>query len=161
MTGEFGTKDGPLIVFVCTANMCRSPMAEYLLKDSLEPGSTWRVVSAGTDAPHGMPPSYQAVQVLKEWGIEMDEHRSDPLTREVVDDASVIIVMTTSHAARIRWRFPDAEGKVRLLKSFLRNSYGNDTDIPDPIGLSDVVYRGIRDLMKEAMPTLIDYVENG
>lgn len=161
MTGETGTENGPLIVFVCTANMCRSPMAEYLLKDSLEPGSTWRVVSAGTDAPNGMPPSYQAAEVLKEWGIEMSGHRSCSLTREIVDDASVIVVMTTSHAARIRWRFPDAEKKIRLLKSFLRNSYGNDTDIPDPIGLSDVVYRGIRDLMKEAMPALIDYVENG
>ncbi len=135
-------------------------MAEYLLKDSLEPGSTWQVVSAGTDAPEGMPPSFQAVEALREWGIDMEEHRSSPLTRELVDAATIIVVMTTSHAARIRWRFPDMAEKVHLLKSFVRNTYGDDRDIPDPIGLSDVVYCGIRDLMKEAIPGLIDYVEN-
>ncbi len=149
-------RKGRLIVFVCTANMCRSPMAEYLFTADAGRDASWLACSAGTDAGEGMPATQQAVEAMAERGIDVTRHRSRPLSRELVDSSDLVVVMTQSHASRILWRFPDAAPKVRLLKSFLPEVHAEDLDVPDPIGLSSVVYAAIRDLMSEAMPEIMN-----
>ena len=151
---------GDSVLFVCTANMCRSPMAEYLLREELPKESAWTVRSAGTDAADGMPATDQAVSAMEEIGVDMGRHRSRRLTRETADEADVIVVMTAAHAERIEWRFPDVAHKVCRLKSFVPNAASEDTDIPDPIGLGEYIYRAIRDEMQVAMPQLCRYLES-
>lgn len=154
------TKKKRSIVFVCTANMCRSPMAEYLMRDAVEGrGLGWEVSSAGTSAPDGMPASYQAVLAMADLDIDMNEHRSQPLSREMVDAADLIVVMTADHESRVTWRFPDAADKIRRLRSFVPEVLADDMDVPDPIGLSDFVYRGIRNDMRVAVVNIIEHVE--
>lgn len=146
-----------LVLVVCTANVCRSPMGEYLLRRELGPDSRWEVRSAGVAAGEGMPASAQSVLAMAELGEDLTGHVSQPLTRELVDAASLVVVMTADHAARVRWRYPNSATKVRLLKSFMPTDDG-ETDIPDPIGLSDMTYRRVRDEMQAAMPGLAEYL---
>jgi protein-tyrosine-phosphatase len=137
-------------------------MAEYLMKRELaDRHPDWRVLSAGTDAVDGAPATFSAAAALAEIGLDATGHASQPLTRELVDSADLIVVMTTRHAERIAWRYPDAADKVVLMKSFVPWTREDEMDVPDPIGLSDFVYRGVRDEMQDAMPSIVEHLERG
>ncbi len=128
-------------------------MAEYILRHRLagRPGVT--VESAGVMAPQGMPASAGALDVLEEWSIDAGPHRSRMLTRELVDAATLILVMTEQHMKDVLSAFPKARGRVFLLKSF--GTSGQGGDISDPIGLPVNVYRRVRDEIDAAISDLI------
>ncbi len=148
--------DPALIVAVCTGNICRSPMAEALIRRRLGPGGNWEVLSAGVAAPQDQPASEEAVESLREWEIDLSGHRSRPLTRKLVDRADLLVVMTAAHGQEILRRFPEARGKVRLLTSF--GTARQPENIPDPIGLSLDVYRKTRDRIDSAVADLVLYL---
>ena len=144
------------ILFVCTGNVCRSPMAEYILRHRLggKPGVT--IESAGVMAPQSMPASAGAADVLEEWKIDISQHRSRMLTRELVGAATLILVMTEQHLKDVLSAFPSAKGRVFLLKSFGTSRQGED--IADPIGLPVNVYRQVRDEIDSSISDLILYM---
>jgi protein-tyrosine-phosphatase len=146
-----------LMVFVCSGNVCRSPMAEYLLRQRLGADSGWRVISAGVSAGAGMPASDAAVEALSEMDIDLGPHRSRPVTKELVREASMLVVMTATHYQQMKSMFPDSAGHVYLLKSFDPEADG--TDVADPIGSSVDFYREIRDEISAALPGLIKYMK--
>ena len=147
----------PLVLFVCTGNVCRSPMAEALLRHHLPPGSPWRVASAGISAFDGDAPSADAVEALAEQEIELPAHRSQCLTEKLVREAQVIVALTRSHRDDILDRFPAATQKVFLLRSFDPRS-SDDKDVPDPIGSGLAVYRRCRDCIAAAIPGLVEFL---
>ena len=144
------------LIFVCTGNTCRSPMAEGLLKKLLGPDCGWEVSSAGVHAGNGAPASSGAVEALRMLGIDLTGHRSRRLTPEMVRTADLIVTMTRSHRDAVLDISPESEGKVFLLKSFGIAQCA--ADIYDPVGEALDVYRRVRDEIDAALPDLILYM---
>lgn len=138
---------------VCTANQCRSPMAEYLLKRRLGTGSGWNVISAGTSALAGLRASRYAIEAMGAIGIDISGHRARILTEDMVDSADIIITMTRLQRAEIVSLYPRATDKVFTLKSFAGGTGGRDVD--DPMGMSGDDYRQTRDEIDEVMPDVV------
>lgn len=144
------------ILMVCTGNVCRSPMAEYILRHRLGADAGITVSSAGLMALDGAPASESSVRALKEWGMDASAHRSRMINADMVRSADRILVMTDMHRAELLRLYPEARGKVFLLKSF--GVDGRTENIPDPIGLTLDVYRRVRDQIDEGISDLILYL---
>jgi protein-tyrosine-phosphatase len=144
------------VLAVCTGNVCRSPMVEYLLRHRLADQPEWLFGSAGVFAGEGAQASPESVAVLKEWGIDASGHRSRGLTRELVDAADYILVMTRGHASAILAQWPDCAERVHLLTSF--GLAKEPAEVDDPIGCSLSVYRQVRDQIDAAVSDFILYL---
>lgn len=144
------------ILFVCTGNTCRSPMAEWLFRHRLGPDAGWIALSAGLSALPGGAASKETHEVLGELGIDASEHYSRPVSREWVDRSTLIAAMTEGHRAELLAQYPEAADKVRLLTEF--GTGGRVEDISDPIGQSVGVYRYTRDQIDRAIADLILYI---
>jgi protein-tyrosine phosphatase len=133
-----------IVLFVCTGNTCRSPMAELLMRarlaehvgcklDDLEQHGV-TVMSAGIAAAPGCPPSSEAVQVMREQGLDLSRHEAQPLTDQLVRHADLILTMTQSHLQSIVERWPSAADRTRVLMP-------DREDVCDPIGQTIGAYR--------------------
>jgi protein-tyrosine-phosphatase len=146
------------VLFVCTGNTCRSPMAEALLRTRMP--ESWdeylEISSAGTSAWGGQPAAENAVAVLEEKGIELGDHRSTLLTREQIIDSDLVIVMEAEHAHFIRSIVPEAEVEILLLGEL---DHGRESpDIDDPIGGPGELYAACRDELDALVELLINYL---
>jgi len=126
------------VLFVCTANVCRSPMACAIFRRILEgeqDKAHWRVESAGTWAVDGLPASSGSQQVMKEWGMDISDHRSRAVDQELLALFDLILTMESGHKEALRAEFPDFSNRIFMLSEMIDQTF----DVADPIGrpLSD------------------------
>lgn len=120
------------ILFVCTANMCRSPMAEGLMQRKLEREGRANEIcaaSAGAWTEDGHPTSENAILEMAARNINIAGHLSRALTEEMVKDAALVLTMTRSHAEAIRAEFRKYAKRIHSLAEMAGRSY----DVDDPI----------------------------
>lgn len=142
-----------LILFVCTGNLCRSPMAAGLLRQRLADeglDDRYEVSSAGVWARDDQPASKHAVAVMAERGIDIGQHRAHTITAQDVSLASLILVMSREHEEMIRNTWPQYEWKVHRLSEMM----GKRKNISDPYGGTIEEYRQCADIIS-------DYIDRG
>ncbi|MFP4017226.1 MAG: ribose 5-phosphate isomerase B [Halanaerobiales bacterium] len=144
------------MVFVCTGNTCRSPMAELLFNKLLEENnvSGWEVISAGISSFPGQMISQNAAKVLREEGINSEEHSSKQLNEEILSEADLILTMTGNHKRRILSSFPEYTDRVFTLKEYAGNIV-DGSDIIDPFGQSELIYRETRDEIRKCLESIL------
>ncbi len=147
------------VLFVCTGNICRSPIAEGLFRRLIGNRKDIEVLSAGVHAVRGQPPSLYAVQVCAEEGVNISDLRSQPLTAALVDRATHIFAMTGAHLETIQTLFPQGAEKSFLLREFEEPGTTVWRDVPDPIGLGREVYEDCARIISNALPSVLAFVE--
>lgn len=119
------------ILFICTANICRSPMAMGLFRELVsQSGDEWRIESAGVWADPGFPAARNTQKVLEARGLEVNDHRSRPVSAEMIDEFDLILVMERNHQEALRAAFPDKADHIYLLSELIDER----SDIVDPVG---------------------------
>ena len=146
------------VLFVCTGNICRSPIAEGLFR-RLVGNRNIEVASAGVHAVRGQPPSLYAVQVCEADGVDISNQRSQPLTADLVEHATHIFAMTGAHLETIHMLFPHGAEKTFLLREFEEPGATLWRDVPDPIGMGRDVYEDCARTIKNALPSVLSFVE--
>jgi protein-tyrosine-phosphatase len=148
-----GKIDMSVIMFVCTANICRSPMAAGLLRQRLaEEGldTDYQVISVGVQAEDGRPVSKNAMFVMAERWVDITDHVARAITAEDVARSDLILVMAREHEQVIRQMWPQYAWKVRRLSEMV----GKRQDVKDPYGGSIEKY-------EESANVLSDYIREG
>jgi protein-tyrosine-phosphatase len=136
----------PTILFVCTTNLVRSPMAVKLFKSMLPPSQKheYQVLSAGMWAEEGLPASTITQQVMYEFGLDLSRHRSHSVTPELLQQADLVLTMKAAHKRTLQDERPDLAQRIYLLSELA----GGAWDVPDPDHESMLDVRGTADTLQ-------------
>ena len=144
------------ILFVCSGNTCRSPIAEGIAKEVFSSPETYQISSAGTSALDGLPASSLATMVASQNSIDLSEHRARLLSGAIVKDADLIITMGSKHRETVGIIDPSTLEYAFLLTEFCDDEEG---DVPDPIGMGVEEYEKTFEVIEKCVRRLKDKLE--
>ncbi len=134
------------ILVVCVGNICRSPTAEYLLRDGLQKHQGIEVSSAGLGALVGRGVDEQAAALLAQHGVDCDSHQARQLDAQMLHQADLVLTMEHGHIDGIRSIAPEVRGKT-----FLLGKWSGDIEIPDPFRRSDEMFLEVYQLIEKSV----------
>ena len=143
------------ILVICVGNICRSPMAEYLLRARLPAETGSKVCSAGIGALVGKPVDDTALELLKEHGIDATAHRARQVTAAMLANADLILAMEEGHLKRLHDMAPQIRGRA-----FLFGKWQNNEPVPDPYRQQRPAFEHAFKLIDQATESWLKYLGN-
>ncbi|MBN2366650.1 MAG: low molecular weight protein arginine phosphatase [Calditrichaeota bacterium] len=150
------------VLLVCTANVCRSPMAEVILRRLVTERGLQDIIevkSAGIYAMDGQKSSDLTVKVAAENGLDLEGHRSQSITPRMIHQSDLILVMTPNHRNDLLQFFPKQTGKIYTLKEFERKKIPAKAAVDDPIGMPLNFYRQIFNEIQSELKRIFPKIE--
>lgn len=149
------------VMFVCTGNTCRSPMAEGGLRKLLENKEIKdiEVYSSGTGAATGFPATVYAIEAVRVWYADIRQHVSQPLTSELIRQADLIFCMTSSHCYEVIRMVPDARKKTFVLKNYPElgcDGEGIEDPIGEPLDMYNQTFLEIGEELGRILPSVLE-----
>lgn len=143
------------IMFICTGNICRSAMAHRMLeKRAKEENKNIEVYSCGVYAINGDVPTYEGIEVMREYGIDLSKHRATNIRNSGIEDMDVILCATNSHKNNVIAMYPALKEKVFTIKEYA--GYRDNLDIKDPWGYGIETYRMCVSEIEDCINKMID-----
>lgn len=148
------------VLFVCTGNTCRSPLAEGIFRQLVDGRDD--IVShgsAGVSAIEGDRISPETAAELKRRAADLVNFRSRSVTEEMLREVSYVFAMTGAHLDMLVRSFPEYAEKYYLVCDFIELNGHVGVDVPDPIGMGARAYKHVAEVLEQALPTLIEFIE--
>lgn len=150
-----------LVLFVCTANLSRSPMAEAMFRHEVQEWEEIVVASCGTKSVPGFCPTPEALTVLQTHGYSTEGLVTHRITAEVVDRANFIFVMGDVHLKTIQQKYPRAADRTFLITDFSEDEHDRGLDVLDPHEKPLDAYLEVYHLLVRLIPRVADFVIDG
>ena len=147
------------VLFVCTGNTCRSPMAEALFRDLVRERADYQVSSAGVAAAPGMPASKHTAALLRERGLDLSGFQSRMLDQQTLERATHVFAMSSHHMAAIVDEFPAQADKVYLVSEFAAEDALRGRSVSDPFGQGRSAYEETLRSLEKMLPSLLAYID--
>lgn len=143
------------LVFVCTGNTCRSPMAQSIFTGILNNRKItgFKVSSTGLAAVDGLPATPEAVETMLNEGIDLSRHQSRQLNQELIISADYILTMTATQRDYLQDKYPEKAWTIYTINDFAKN---RNQDIIDPFGRGLPAYKECAEQLKELLPEVLD-----
>jgi L-threonylcarbamoyladenylate synthase len=161
LTLRLGYSRKYVITFICSGNICRSPMAEGILRKKLDKEifkDKVEVNSAGTLNLPASTASIESINIAGEHQVDLNNHLSRPVDRLIVDRAHLVLCMAEEHYDELTRRYPEDKHKIFMLRRFEKEGLVGDASIEDPIGRDEEFYSQIYDQIEEEIERILPFI---